>query len=160
MSACFWWWRLRPQWQQRWQSLQEQSTKDDTEDQLQNAQCQCEHKWYINLLWKRKAQNINIQPTEVQKFFDWSRFHYHCDVNASEHCTPSIAGQYNDGTGIRNCSIGTYQDERGQTSCKPCPPGKYGRAVVKDLRTSIAKSCIDCPKGKYSHDQRRYYKSM
>ena len=25
-----------------------------------------------------------------------------------------------------NCIKGTYQDEEGKTSCKPCPHGKYG----------------------------------
>ena len=67
-------------------------------------------------------------------------------LDSRDKCTPTAKGKYNDG---QECSKGTYQDEKGQTSCKPCPAGKYGKDST-ELYTSEANSCINCTEGKYS----------
>ena len=67
-------------------------------------------------------------------------------LDSRDKCTPTAKGKYNDG---QECSKGTYQDEKGQTSCKPCPAGKYGKDNT-ELYTSEANSCINCTEGKYS----------
>ena len=45
----------------------------------------------------------------------------------------------------RECQVGTYQDQTGQTSCKPCPAGTYQDETGKS-------SCKDCTPGQYQDD--------
>ena len=70
-------------------------------------------------------------------------------LTASDHCTPTEAGKYNDG---KACLQGTYQDQEGQTSCKPCPAGRHGKHPNdgSNLYISEVRSCTNCTAGKYS----------
>ena len=61
-----------------------------------------------------------------------------CDTG----CDP---GKYCDGSDCANCEKGQYTDQRGQTSCKLCIPGKYQNHEKKQ-------SCKDCRSGKYSSE--------
>ena len=80
--------------------------------------------------------------------------------------TPCDVGKYNNGgSECTLCDIGTYQDVRAQSSCKPCPAGRFGSS--KGLQTSLctgpcdsgtwggggdtSSSCTSsCDRGKYS----------
>ena len=71
---------------------------------------------------------------------------------------------YHDGTTVDaiECEEGTYQDEKGQLTCKACLPGKYGKS--KGLNSSDcsgfcppgtrslirAKKCTPCEAGKFN----------
>jgi len=100
------------------------------------------------------------QPDQISK----DRWHYKFDVNSypvgwtkdynayaievrdelDKPCGEVPAGYFTAGSGNpvkHNCPIGTYQDEPGQTSCKPCKAGYYSLG---------ASACTACPVGKWS----------
>lgn len=70
-------------------------------------------------------------------------------------CTPCYAGTYQDETGKSSCkpcdAPGTYQDEQGMTSCKTCPKGYRNRADAPPLaHVSLIDACEPCPAGTYN----------
>jgi len=53
-----------------------------------------------------------------------------------------------EGVGVMNCLGANYQDEAGQSSCKQCPIGYYGKAGTSPPANS---ECSMCPIGKWSN---------
>lgn len=53
--------------------------------------------------------------------------------------------------GCRECAMGKYKDQFGNTDCVSCPGGMQGKPDA-NRRTSISSSCIDCESGKYENN--------
>ena len=74
---------------------------------------------------------------------------YYCPISATNGPTTETAracpkGAYCDGTERTYilCEFGFYQDEEGQTECKPCPVGFYCNEIG-------ATDTTPCPRGRY-----------
>ena len=69
-------------------------------------------------------------------------------LTAATQCTKCAKGRFaNANTGsTAQCTEGQYQDEEGQTQCKLCPAGRYGK---KTGSSSLA-HCHQCPAGSFS----------
>ena len=72
--------------------------------------------------------------------------------------TESLAGNYNDPydqMAAKNCQIGEYQDQTGQTMCKEsatCPAGTYvdDYSVSHKVSATVDRTCQGCPVGRYT----------
>ncbi|XP_031554183.1 sushi, von Willebrand factor type A, EGF and pentraxin domain-containing protein 1-like [Actinia tenebrosa] len=60
-----------------------------------------------------------------------------------------IGTHYSNNTQSCNlCEVGNYQDNIGQTSCKPCPPGKLS---IEQGATNVTQCYDACKPGEYAH---------
>jgi hypothetical protein len=66
---------------------------------------------------------LDISPVENDYYTQECSSGHYCPGQQSVTLEPTkdMANNY----GVYDCPAGTYQDQPGQTTCKPCPPGSY-----------------------------------
>jgi len=89
----------------------------------------------------RATSIVDGTITEMTNDKQCSRGHY---IDNGE-CSPCNAGELGtNGVTCESCSAGTYNENLGQTVCKPCPLDTFSNKIGSTSRSN----CNSCPRGK------------